>query len=135
LWRDEWILLGKMIVSLKPESVDHPARDHVALIPKVKSRKADPRLLASMMMLAAEANGVVALRMMKLMRGGKSARSEADLMVREKIDAALEATSQLMAGGSGEKIVRGYRKRVAANAKRLRKSKSLRSSKRRPRSK
>ena len=96
-------------------------------IPKIKSRKADPRLLASMVMLAAEANGVVGLRMMKLMRGGKRARSEADLMVREKIDAALEATSQLMAGGSAEKIVRGYRKRVAANAKRLRKSKSLRS--------
>ena len=46
-------------------------------------------MFTSLMMLAAEANGVVALRMMKLMRGGKSARSEADLMVREKIDAAL----------------------------------------------
>ena len=48
----------------------------------------------SLMMLAAEANGVVALRIMKLMRGGKSARAEAELMVREKIDAALEATGQ-----------------------------------------
>jgi len=38
------------------------------------------------MMLAAEANGVVALRMMKLMRGGKSARcgGTPELMVREK---------------------------------------------------
>ena len=36
------------------------------------------------MMLAAEANGVVALRMMKLMRGGKSDRREAELMAREK---------------------------------------------------
>jgi hypothetical protein len=76
-------------------------------------------MFTSLMMLAAEANGVVALRMMKLMRGGKSARSEAELMVREKIDAALDASGRLMAGASGETIVRGYRKRVAANAKRL----------------
>jgi hypothetical protein len=48
----------------------------------------------------------VALRMMKLMRGGKSARAEAELMVREKIDAALGATTSLMAGASGERIVR-----------------------------
>ena len=76
-------------------------------------------MFTSLMMLAAEANGVVALRMMKLMRGGNGARSEAERMVREKIDAALEATASLMAGASGEKIVHRYRKRVAANAKRL----------------
>jgi hypothetical protein len=76
-------------------------------------------MFASLMMLAAEANGVVALRMMKLMRGGKSARSEAELMVREKIDAALDASGRLMAGALGETIIHGYRKRVAANAKRL----------------
>jgi hypothetical protein len=40
-------------------------------------------------------------------------------MVREKIDAALDASGRLMAGASGETIVRGYRNRVAANAKRL----------------
>ena len=33
----------------------------------------------SLMLLAAEANAVVALRMMKLMRGGRSARREANL--------------------------------------------------------
>ena len=76
-------------------------------------------MLTSLMMLAAEANSVVALRMMKLMRGGNGARSEAERMVREKIDAAVEATASLMAGASGEKIVHRYRKRVAANAKRL----------------
>ena len=58
-------------------------------------------MFTSLMMLAAEANGVVALRMMKLMRGGKSARCEAELMVREKLDAALEATASLMAGRFG----------------------------------
>jgi hypothetical protein len=46
----------------------------------------------SLMMLAVEANGVVALRMMKLMRGGKRARREAERMVSEKIAAAVEAS-------------------------------------------
>ena len=54
--------------------------------------------------MPAEANGAVALRVMKLMRSGERARSEAELMVREKIDAALEATGRLMAGDSGERI-------------------------------
>jgi hypothetical protein len=73
----------------------------------------------SLMMLAVEANGVVALRMMKLMLGGRRARREAELMVSEKIDAAFKATASLMAGASGDDIVRRYRGRVAANAKRL----------------
>jgi hypothetical protein len=47
----------------------------------------------SLTMLAVEANGVVALRMLKLMLGGRRARREAELMVREKIDAAFEATA------------------------------------------
>jgi hypothetical protein len=88
-------------------------------VPRIKPRRTDARMLTSVMMLAAEANGVVALRMMKLMRGGNGARSEAERMVCEKIDAAVEATASLMAGASGEKIVHRYRKRVAANAKRL----------------
>jgi hypothetical protein len=81
----------------------------------------------SLMMLALEANGVVAQRMMKLMRGGRRARREAKLMVSEKIDAAFEATARLMAGASGDEIVHRYRQRVAANAKRLAKLKSGRS--------
>jgi hypothetical protein len=71
----------------------------------------------SLTMLAVEANGVVALRMMKLMLG--RARRDAKLMVREKIDAAFEATANLMAGASGDEIVNRYRRHVAANAKRL----------------
>ena len=73
----------------------------------------------SLMLLAVEANGVVALRMMKLMRGGRSARCEAKLMVSEKVDAAFEATASLMAGASGDEIVHRYRQHVAVNAKRL----------------
>jgi len=73
----------------------------------------------SFMMLAVEANGVIALRMIKLMRGGRKAQREAELMVREKIHAGLEATAHLLAGASGEEIVHRYRRHVAKNAKRL----------------
>ena len=71
------------------------------------------------MMLAIDANRVVGLRVMKLMLGGKGARREAQLMVSEKIAAAVEASASLMAGASGDEIVRRYRRRVTANAKRL----------------
>jgi hypothetical protein len=76
-------------------------------------------MVNSLMLLAFEANGVIALRMMKLMRGGRSARREAELMVSEKIRAAFEVTASLMAGASGDEIVHRYRRHVAANAKRL----------------
>ena len=72
-----------------------------------------------LMLLVFEANGVIALRMMKLMRGGTSARREANLMVSEKIKAALEAATSLVAGASGNEIVHRYRQHVAKNAKRL----------------
>ncbi|MEA2922647.1 MAG: hypothetical protein QOF07_2610 [Bradyrhizobium sp.] len=82
------------------------------------------------MMLALEANGVIALRMMKLMRGGRSARREAKLMVSEKVRAALEASTNLAAGASSDDIVHRYRQHVAANAKRLSKLTPGRSRKR-----
>jgi len=73
----------------------------------------------SLTMLAIDANRVIGLRVIKLMLGGRGARREAELMVSEKIDAALKASASLMAGASGNEIVRQYRRRVAANAKRL----------------
>jgi hypothetical protein len=87
-------------------------------------------MIHPLILLASEANGVIALRMMKLMRGGRSARREAELMVSEKIRAAFEATASLMAGASGDDIVHRYRRHVAANAKRLGKVNSGRSGKR-----
>jgi hypothetical protein len=76
--------------------------------------------LDSMTRLALEASGVIALRMTKLMLGGKrAARREARLMVSEKIDAAAKATASLMGGASAEQIISQYRRRVAANARRL----------------
>jgi hypothetical protein len=84
-------------------------------------------MFTSLMMLAVEANGVVAQRMMKMMLGGRSARREAELMVSEKMHAAFEATASLMAGASGDEIVHRYRQHVAANAKRLGRLNSARS--------
>lgn len=80
------------------------------------------RQFTPLMKLAAEANGVIALRMIKLMLGGTSARREAELMVSEKIHAALEAGVSLMSGASSNEIVNRYRQHVARNAKRLGKS-------------
>jgi hypothetical protein len=71
------------------------------------------------LMLALESNRVIGLRLAKLMRSGKGAQREAKRMVREKIQAAAKARASLMAGASSDEIVRQYRKRVAANAKRL----------------
>ena len=79
-----------------------------------KSRK-----MRNWMMLALESNRVIGLRLAKLMRGGKAAQREAERMVSEKIQAAAKAGASLMAGATSDEIVRQYRKRVAANAKRL----------------
>jgi hypothetical protein len=47
-------------------------------------------------MLALEANHVIALRLSKIAFGGPEARSEAKLMVTEKIDAAVESSYSLL---------------------------------------
>ena len=73
----------------------------------------------NLMMLAVEANRVIALRTMKLMRGGRSGRREAKLMVGEKIIAASEAAASLMVGKSTDEIIHRNRQHVAQNAKRL----------------
>jgi hypothetical protein len=88
------------------------------------------RMFNPLMLLAAEASGVIALRMMKLMLGGRSARREANLMVREKIKVTIESTASLAAGASGDEIVHRYRQHVAKNAKRLL-GRSLKSTRRR----
>jgi len=71
------------------------------------------------MMLGIEANRVIGLRLMKLMLGGRNARREAKLMVAEKVDVALKVNARIVSGASSDEIIRMYRKRVAANAKRL----------------
>jgi hypothetical protein len=71
------------------------------------------------MMLAAESQAVIALRMMKLAGGGTAAGEEAQRMTLEKVAAMAEAGARLMAGGSPESVVKGYRRKVRANLRRL----------------
>ena len=79
-------------------------------------------MLLSWIMLGIEANRVIGLRAMKLALGGTSARREASLMVREKVQTGLKANARLLVGASLDDIIRMYRRRVAANAKRLSKA-------------
>jgi hypothetical protein len=76
-------------------------------------------MFRSWMMLGFEASHVVGLRVTRMMLGAGSARREAKLMVTEKMEAALEANTRIMTGASAGEIIRMYRRRVAANARRL----------------
>jgi non-canonical (house-cleaning) NTP pyrophosphatase len=71
-------------------------------------------------MLGVEAQQVMLLRMFKITNDGMSAGFEMNRMVTEKIFAAAEAGARMMQGASTDSIVRGYRKKVRANASRLR---------------
>jgi hypothetical protein len=73
----------------------------------------------SLMMLAAESQQVIWLRMMRLAAGGAKAQSEAQRMVHEKIFAAGRESGRMALGASGDSVVRGYRKKVKANMRRL----------------
>ncbi len=71
------------------------------------------------MMLAVESNNVIGLRLSKMALGGLSACDEAILMVREKVDAAMEASAAIATGETPAAIISRYREHVAANASRL----------------
>jgi len=72
-----------------------------------------------MMLLAAESQTVIALRMMKLAAGGVSATDEIRRMTTEKVTAAAEAGVKLMTGGSPDSVVKDYRRKVRSNIRRL----------------
>ena len=70
-------------------------------------------------MLGLESGNVIGLRMLKLTRGGSDALNEMHLMIEEKVNAAFESGTNLMAGASADSVVNRYRQHVAANAERL----------------
>jgi hypothetical protein len=72
-------------------------------------------------MLAVEAQSVVAMRLTSAALG-RGSQAENTLMVTEKVSAFVEAAAALAAGGSPHKVVRGYRKHVRANVRRLRRA-------------
>ena len=61
----------------------------------------------------------MALRMLKLARGGAAATAEAQRMMTEKGVAFAEAAATLATGGSMNKVVRRVRSRVSQNKRRL----------------
>ena len=70
-------------------------------------------------MLGWDSQRVIGMRLARIGAGGPRATSEAFLMINEKIAAAMEAGAVLATGGSGHKVVRGYRRHVRANIRRL----------------
>ena len=73
-----------------------------------------------MTLLAIESNQVIGLRLLKLARGGTDAGAEVARMVTEKMTEGTLAAQTLMFGGSNDKVIARYRKRVRSNARRLR---------------
>jgi hypothetical protein len=70
-------------------------------------------------MLSLQAQQVIALRMMKLARGGKRARAEASRMTAEKLAEGWGLAATMARGGSPAKALKKIRRRVRGNARRL----------------
>lgn len=77
-------------------------------------------------LLGVEAVTVMGLRTARMATGGVAGSGEAELMVTEKIRAAIELQARIMTGAFGmtplgivEGATRHYRRKVAANNKRL----------------
>ena len=70
-------------------------------------------------MLALEAQNVMAIRLTRVALG-RGTHAENSRMVTEKALAFAEAATTLASGGSARQVVRGYRKQVRANGRRLR---------------
>lgn len=79
------------------------------------------KLAADTSLLAIEAQAVIWARLMQIAHG-KGSASETVLMVAEKVNAFAEAAVTVATGGTAHKVVRGYRRRVKANVRRLRRS-------------
>ncbi len=70
-------------------------------------------------MLGLESQMVIGQRMAMFMLGGPKAAAEAQRMVSEKVKAAGEAAATIALGGTPQKVVRDYRRKVQANHRRL----------------
>lgn len=73
----------------------------------------------SMAMLAFEAQGVIAQRMMMFGLGGPKMQAEMNRMVTEKMLAAAHAGIQIASGSSQAAVIDGFRRKVRANSRRL----------------
>lgn len=69
--------------------------------------------------LAFEASEVIGLRLFKFASGSPDAMTEVELMISEKVDAAVEAGVSIISGHSPVYVVERYREHVANNHRRL----------------
>ena len=76
------------------------------------------KLATDVSLLAMESHSVIMTRVM-MMATGRGTNAENTRMVSEKVFAATEAAMTMASGGSAAKVVKGYRKHVRANARRL----------------
>lgn len=77
------------------------------------------KLASDTSLLAMEAQAVIWARMTEIAMG-RGTPAETMLMVTEKVSAFAEAATTVATGGSAHKVVRGYRRHVRANVRRLR---------------
>jgi hypothetical protein len=71
------------------------------------------------LMLAVESRNVIDVRLWRIATGRVDATVETRLMISEKIDAAMAATSMMGSGSKMADVIDFYRRQVAANARRL----------------
>lgn len=72
-----------------------------------------------LMMLGVECQQAIALRLLRLSRGGAHAHRESRLMVSEKMKAGMDAGLKLAGGASPQSVLKTYRTKVRANIRRL----------------
>lgn len=83
------------------------------------------KMFFELSMLTFEAQQAMWLRALKLSSGGAAGDREARLMVTEKMAAAQRATIGLLLGAAPVAVVRGYRRKVRANVRRLSRKKTI----------
>ncbi|RDI58861.1 hypothetical protein DES45_105386 [Microvirga subterranea] len=76
------------------------------------------KLASDTSLLAMESQAVIWARMTQIAMG-RGTPAETMLMVTEKVSAFAEAAATIATGGSAHKVVRGYRRHVRANVRRL----------------
>jgi len=81
--------------------------------------------------LGLEASAVMGLRAMKIAQGGPASQAEAERMISEKVEAALDLQLRALTGGLGgtpasasARTLAHYRRKVRANRRRLSRGKA-----------
>ncbi|KFG69448.1 hypothetical protein [Microvirga sp. BSC39] len=77
------------------------------------------KLTINTTLLTLEAQSVIGLRLAQIAMG-QGTPAEAHLMMTEKMLAFMDAATTVASGGSAHAVVEDYRRRVQANARRLR---------------